>query len=452
MIPELPPRLGPGRKVVIGLGDHTITFTLAALALLYVFFLIEEVGLRPGLAGLVPLVGRFVDAFTDPLMGRISDLTRSRFGRRRPYLLLGAVPFGVTFAALWIPVPLESQGALFAYYAASYVLFSVASTVVSVPYTALLPELVEDYQERNSLHTYRQVLAVLGTLLAAIGVTTLVDAFGGGASGHFQAASLIAVWLIAPWFAIYATSVERPDFRSRPSVIGWRASLGQLARQRSFRQLSGLYICGRIALDVGAMMFRFWVVLLLLREGDFEWVMGILLLTAILSLPGWLWISARTDKRSVFVAGCSIWLAVQPLVWLAGPDWPRSWVLAVAALVGLGFAVVDLMPWSMIGEVIDEDELVSGERREGLYAGAFTFLRKLGGAVGVALAGGLLDWAGVQQGGGPQPPTALIAIRAVMALGPAVFLALAIAFALPYALSRTRHREILRELEQRRAG
>jgi GPH family glycoside/pentoside/hexuronide:cation symporter len=116
-----PPAFGPGRKLVIGLGDHTITLTLAALSLFYVFFLTEYAGIRPALAGLVPLIGRFVDAFTDPLMGRLSDLTRTRMGRRRPYLLLGALPFGLSFAALWVDLPAESQLGRFAYYTGAYV-------------------------------------------------------------------------------------------------------------------------------------------------------------------------------------------------------------------------------------------------------------------------------------------------------------------------------------------
>ena len=121
------PRLGAARKLVIGLGDHTITLSLASLSLFYVFFLTEHVGLRPALAGAVPLVGRFVDALTDPLMGRISDQTRWRWGRRRPYMLLGALPFGASFAALWLDAPVHTQLGMFAYYSGAYIVYSVAS-------------------------------------------------------------------------------------------------------------------------------------------------------------------------------------------------------------------------------------------------------------------------------------------------------------------------------------
>jgi Na+/melibiose symporter-like transporter len=126
-------------------------------------------------------------------------------------------------------------------------------------------------------------------------------------------------------------------------------------------------------------------------------------------------------------------------------------VLAFAGLSGIGYGVADLMPWSMLGDVIDEDDLESGERSEGLYAGFFTFLRKLGGATGVAMAGVVLDAAGFVRGGAAQSETALWAIRCLTTLAPIACLAAAGALALRYPLSLSRHTEITRALEQRRA-
>ena len=109
-------RISVATKVIYSLGDHTVNLVLAALTLLYVIFLTDIIGLRPALAGAVPWIGRAVDAFTDPLMGRISDLTPWKRGRRRPYFLIGAIPFGVSFALLWLDVPFGSQLGKFAYY------------------------------------------------------------------------------------------------------------------------------------------------------------------------------------------------------------------------------------------------------------------------------------------------------------------------------------------------
>lgn len=447
--PNPEPTLGPGRKIVIGLGDHTITLSLSALSLFYVFFLTEYVGLRPALAGAVPLIGRFVDAFTDPIMGRISDLTRSPWGRRRPYLLIGALPFGLTFAALWIDLGEASQLGMFAFYTGAYVLYSLASTVLAVPYTALIPELVMDYQERTSINTYRSALTVLGTLVAGLTMRPLAEFFGGGSAGFSSAAWLLGLWLVLPWLAVYGVTRERPEFATRTSEMGFVDGMRTLARHRSYRQLSALYICGRIAMDIAGMMFIFFMTYWLLRPDDFEIVLGLVMVTAVFTLPVWLRISERLDKRTIFIVGCLLWAAVQPLMFLAQPEWPRWSIFVFAALMGVGYAVVDMMPWSMLGEVIDEDELATGERREGVYAGFFTFIRKLGGALGVWLAGMVLDFSGFQAGAS-QPPEALFAIRLLTAAGPGVFLVLAVVFAWPYVLGRLRHREILEELEQRR--
>ena len=436
---------------MIGLGDHSITLSLAALSLFYVFFLTEYVGLRPALAGAVPLIGRFVDAFTDPIMGRVSDLTRSSRGRRRPYLLIGALPFGLSFAALWVDLGSGSQLGMFVYYTAAYVLYSLASTVLAVPYAALIPELVLDYQERTSINTYRSALTVLGTLLAGLSMRPLAELFGGGAAGFSTAAWLLGLWIVLPWLAVYGVTRERPEFATRRSEMGFVDGMRTLARHRSYRQLSALYICGRIAMDIAGMMFIFFMTYWLLRPGDFEIVLGLVMVTAIFTLPVWLRISERLDKRTIFIAGCLIWAAVQPLMFLAQPDWPRWIVFVFAAVMGVGYAVVDMMPWSMVGEVIDEDELATGERREGVYAGFFTFIRKLGGALGVWLAGMVLDFSGFEAGG-RQPPEALFAIRLVTAAGPGLFLLLAVAFAWPYALGRVRHRRILEELAGRRVA
>ncbi len=173
-------RLSPWRKAGFALGDHTVNLALSAASLLYFKFLLDHGGLSPLLAGLVVWIARIVDAFTDPAMGRLSDTTRWRVGRRRPYFLIGAVPFGVCFAAMWLTVPIDSELGRFAYYATVYVGVSVSMTVLSVPYLALLPEMARDYDERTSFNTYRSAAAVLGTL-AAVGMKPLSDALGGDA-------------------------------------------------------------------------------------------------------------------------------------------------------------------------------------------------------------------------------------------------------------------------------
>lgn len=437
-------------KIVYSLGDHTVNLVLSAASLLFFKFLTDVAELRPVLAGTVVWIARVVDAFSDPTMGRISDLTRWKVGRRRGYFLLGAVPFGVFFALMWVDVPVASQAGKFAYYTSVYVLVSLAMTVLTIPYMALLPEMATSYDERTSLNTFRSGAAVLGTF-AAVAMKPLSNAFGGGAEGWWAAGCIVGVWLVLPWFGVFKVSFERPDF-ARKQHLGLLEGIRVLVGHRAYRTLAGFYILARIAVDLIGAMFIFYFTYWLGREGDFQITLFLFLSVVVLSLPFWLRVARRRDKRTIFIFGAAWWIVAQCFFFLGDPAWPRWTIFALASLAAIGYAVADLMPWSMLGDVIDEDELATGDRREGLYVGFFTFLRKLGGASAVLLVGFVLDLAGYVGGGIPraeQSATALETIRALTCLAPALFLGIAIWLALRYPLSRAAHQRVLDQLERR---
>jgi sugar (glycoside-pentoside-hexuronide) transporter len=442
------PHLGPGRKSVYALGDFTIGTGLAALSLIYAtYFLTQIADLRPLLAGLVPLVGRAVDAFTDPLMGRISDQTRWRSGRRRPYFLLGAIPYGISFALLWSEAPFDSQLGIFAWYTFAYCLLSVSATVLSVPYLAILPEMATDYDDRTSLNTYRTVGATLG-VFGAVSIRPVAEAFGGGPTGYALVGLVFGIALALPWLAVHRVTFERADARAMASETSFRQGLRTVFSHATFTRLTWLYIFGRIAMDLSGALLILFITYWLGRTEDFELVMLIFLSSVMLALPFWLKLSRGRDKAVIFVWGSAWWMLVCIGQAFIQPDWPRWVFMFFIPLAGAGFALVDLMPWSMLGEVIDEDELHSRERREGIYNGVFTFLRKLGGALGVFLVMSILDVAGFRKG---EEQTELVrqTIRFLSAGGPAFFLALAIWMARDYPLTRAAHARIREVLASR---
>ena len=438
-------------KAGFALGDHTVNIQLATVSLFFLFFLTEVAGLPPSLAGLVLLTGRAFDAFTDPMMGRLSDRTRWRLGRRRPYFLIGAIPFGVTFALLWSASGLQSEFAIFLFYTGIYVLNTLCSTVLAVPYMALLPELAIGYHERTSMNTFRSVGVVLAILAAAVGMPELVERFGGGASGYAGAGWVFGIWVALPWLAVYAVSWERREFQ-KPSTISFAAGARRMVQHRSYRILSALFLSARISVDVSGAMLIFYFTYWVGRPEDFSIAMVLLLLGVMISLPFWLRLARRADKRAIFIAGALTWSAMLVGILLYQPDQPRWVVFAFSGLSGVGYGVADLMPWSMLGDVIDEDELATGERREGMYAGFFTFLRKLGGATGVAIAGFALELSGFLRGAATQSEAAILAVRLLTSVGPILFLLLASWIALRYPLTRRRHGEIMIELARRRAS
>jgi sugar (glycoside-pentoside-hexuronide) transporter len=430
------------------MGDFTVNAVLSSLSMIYViYFLTQIAGLRPELAGLVQLIGRAVDAFTDPAMGRLSDLSRWKAGRRRPFFLIGAVPFGICYALLWVDLPDGSQLAMFAYYTTVYVGLSLGMTVLSVPYLALQPEMALGYDARTSLNTYRNVGSVIG-VFAAVSFRPAANALGGGEAGFALAGAVYGVAMALPWLAVYRATWERPDFQSRKTTISLADGLRIIARHHSFRRLTGIYLCGRITMDIIGAMLIIYFTHVIGRTEDFELTMFLFLGTVLVSLPFWLRVARHFDKATLFIVGAIWWMATLTLILFAQPDWPRWLLLVFAPLGGIGFAVVDLMPWSMLGEVVDEDDLRTGERREGIYNGSFMFLRKLGGTIAVALALGLLGLLGFEKGEQQNEQT-LIAIRLLTSVVPAFFLLLSIWLARGYPLTRNVHAKIVDRLETR---
>jgi Na+/melibiose symporter-like transporter len=433
---------------VFALGDFTVNTVLTSLALLYfTHYLLVVAGLRPELAGAVQLIGRSIDAFADPAMGRISDGCRWRWGRRRPFFLIGAIPFGVGFALLWLPLPETSQLAMFAYYTTVFVLTSLSMTVVAVPYLALQPEMALGYDARTSLNAWRNVGSVLG-VFAAIAIRPVANAFGGGSAGFMAAGAIYGAIIAAPWLAIWAVTWERPDFQSREANVSFFAGVRLAARHANFRRLVGLFLCGRVAMDLVAAMLILYFELWLRRGSDFEPTMFLFFIVVLASLPVWVRVAGHMEKATVFVIGALWWAAALAVIVFVEPSWPRWLVIAGAVSGAIGYAVMDLMPWSMLGEVVDEDDLETGERREGTYYGLFMFVRKLAGALAVWLALTLLGVLGYER---DQPPTeaVLTATRGLTSIAPAAFLVLAAWIAHGYRLTRARHAEIRAALERR---
>lgn len=430
------------------MGDHSINVALVALAMIFPFYLTDVVGMRIGLAGLVPLVGRSADAVFDVMMGRISDRTRWKAGRRRPYLLIGAIPFALSFAALWVDPKIGNEALEFAYYAFVYLLISLCMTIVAVPYHALLPELTDDYHERTSLATWRSVASILGTLFTLLVFRPLAAALGGDERAWQWAGAFLALWIVLPWWPIWRVTFERAEFQtsSRQST---RAYFALLYRNRSFRRLIGLFTLGRIAIDLPMALFLHYFTYVIGRPGDFEIVMGLFLVAVAGAMPFWLRFSRGRDKATVYRYGCIGWIFGLSALFVNQPEWPFAITVLAAILSGIGYSAADMIPWSMVADVADEDELASGERREGLYVGVFQFLRKIAGAVGVAGAFQVLELVGFRHGAS-NDGTVVWTLRALTALVPSLFVAASALVAAGYALGRVRHRAILDELESRR--
>jgi GPH family glycoside/pentoside/hexuronide:cation symporter len=417
----------------------------------YLYFLTDVAKLNPALAGVSVLLGKIWDAVNDPLVGALSDRTRTRWGRRRPYLLLGAVPFGVTFALLWIVPPIENQVLLCLYFALMYILFDTAFTFVGCPYNALTPELTLDHDERTSLLTYRMFVSIVAGLLAAVLLGEVIfPGFPGDERAAFRAVGIVcgAIFVVPVLIAFFGTR-EREEFQIE-KALSPREGLRYVLRNREWRYTLAMDLLSWMPVDIASAVFPYFLVYWAgMTEGDANLVLGVILISATLFLPLVLWLSRRLEKKTAFIIATASWSIIMLGILLV-PQGAVTPAYVIAALTGFGVSSAHLLPRAMSSDVLEVDELMSGKRQEGIYAGFSVFVRKLSTGLVLSVVGPVLAWSGYVEGAAEQAPSALTAIRLLIALVPAVLLVTACVIARFYPLTRQRHAEISRELVQRR--
>jgi GPH family glycoside/pentoside/hexuronide:cation symporter len=438
-------------KLTYGLGDVAHSAGPGTIVpFWYLFFLTDVAHLKPALAGLTVLIGGIWDAINDPLVGLWSDRTRTRWGRRRPFLLFGALPYGVTFALMWWVPPIEGQLLKSLYFALIYILFDTAVTIVSCPYYALTPELTLDHDERTSLTSYRMFISIVAGLITAVGFSLVLDATPDERTAFWVMGLLSSGLFVATiWVAFFGTR-ERTGFQAQAAARPLE-SLRFVVRNRDWWYTLGMRIMAWIPVDVASAVFAYFLIYWIgMQTMEASLVQAVLLASAALSMPLIVWMTRRWEKKTAFIIATASW-AVVMLGLLFVPRGARQLVYPIAVLVGPGVAAAHALPTAMSADTLDVDELNSGKRQEGIYAGFEVFIRKLSTKLVLAGIGPVLAWAGYVERAERQTPQTLTAIRLLIALVPALVLLGAITVAWRYPLTRKRHQEIQAELAQRRA-
>ncbi len=456
--PAIHEKLPLSMRLAFGAGDFGPAVATVIISFFQLFFLTTVAGLRPAVAGTIVLVVKIWDALNDPLIGWLSDRTRSRFGRRRPWLLYGSLPFGIVFFLLWLVPPFDTVGKI-AYYLVVSILFSIAFTTVNVPYTALTPELTPDYDERTRLNAYRFAFSIGGSLLAGALHQVIVGRFcadpnacsGVAAQPGYAAAAAIWAIVSVPFFLwCFAGTRERygsTDPTSASLIDQLRAAL----HNRPYLFVIGIYLCSWLGVQILAAVVPFYITFWMQRTDLIPLTLLAVQGSAFVWLFIWSAISARIGKRAVYIIGMLFWIAVQAAFFFVQPG-QVALALGLAALAGVGIATAYLVPWSMMPDVIEYNELHTGERHEGIFYGFMVFLQKLGLALGLFLVSLALEWQGFNQDApiGQQPEAALTAIRVMLGPVPTIVLVLGIVLTLFYPITRQAHEATVRELERRR--
>ncbi len=416
----------------------------------FMFFLTDVVKLNPSLAGITLLAAKIWDAANDPFFGFITDRTRTRWGRRRPYILFGAVPFGLTFFLLWVTPPWRDQIVICIHFILLYILFDTAFTAVGVPYQALIPEMTQDYDERTSLVGYQMVVSIGGGLLGAVLPMAIVGMFPDKRIGFAAMGAIMGVAFALPLFATFAVARERKEFQRR-AALPVMESLRFVVRNRALWYVMGLDVLSWLAVDIVSAVFiyylKYWIGM---PEETAGLVLGLVLASALIFLPLCVLLSRRVEKKWAFVWGMSTWAVIQLAILLI-PQGAETLVWIMAFMAGLGVSAAHVMPSSMRPDVLEVDELASGSRQEGIYSGVAVFIRKLSTSIALLIIGVALDWAGYVPEG-VQPESALWAIRIIMSPVPALLLIIAIIIAAFYPITREKHKTILEEVMRARTS
>jgi glycoside/pentoside/hexuronide:cation symporter, GPH family len=443
-------RLPVRRKLLFSTGDLSTSLPLAILMFFQLYFLTDVAGLRPDMAGWAVGLGRLWDSICDPLFGLMSDRLRTRWGRRRVLLLFGAAPLGITFMLMWFVPPLSPLG-MTVYYAAVYMLFDTAFTCVHVGYNALTPEMTEDYDERSSLNGYRMIFNISGTLGAIIVATIL----GWYISDKRLLFAILGAGLglasIIPPFIVFRVTAEKPAAEQpRPMPVG--EAIKATLVNGPFWMVMGLYLLSWTAASILAAVLVYFVQYYLHVPAQANYFVLTFEFSAILFIPVWVWVAQKTDKRRAFIWGSLSWIVVLVALMFVGPNQiPLVYVLAV--LGGSGLATAFVIPWSMVPDIIEYDQLKTGQRREGAYYSFAAFFQKLATALAIWAMGQLLALTGyvTPTAGNPlpsQPAAAVMAIRWFIGPIPIVLLLLGMACAWPYPITRERHRAMREEIAQ----
>jgi GPH family glycoside/pentoside/hexuronide:cation symporter len=422
------------------------TFALAGMAIpifVYMSKFYADVVLVPlGYLALAIALARAFDAITDPLMGWLSDRTRTRLGRRRPYLALGAPLCGLAFFALFSPPSAFSSQATIVWFGACFLLYFVCNTIFVIPYNALGAELTLDYHERSSLFGWRESFALVGTISAAAAPFPLISWLSSQRAAYSLLAAGYAIALITLGLFAFLYLRERPGFVARasnPFVPGVRRAL----RNRPFRILLSSYVVGSVTAAIPATLLPFFISYVVRPEHDVFWTAAAItshFVAGLLSIPLWVAASKRYGKRAAWLTGFAVAIAALGGAFFLGEgDVGRG--IALLSVAGVAFGGQLLLTPSIQADVIDYDELHTGRRREAQYGAMWALFPKLVAIPGAAIPLAILGAIGYQPNA-EQTPEVVFAIRVLFALVPAAFSSFALLIAWRFPITERVHRRI----------
>jgi len=440
-------------KLAYGLPNFAGAAMLVPILIHMPKFYADVVVVPLGYLAIAIAVARALDALSDPLIGWMSDRTRTRWGRRRPYMVVGAPLCAVAFYALFTPPAVLHHAQAALWFGGTFILYSIFHTVYALPHYALGPELTLDYHERSRLFGVRESFTILGTIVASIAPGVLIDGFHMDDRRAFSSlGAVMAILLVVLYGTLVLVVRERPDFAQResnPFVPGVRRAL----RNRPFRILLLTYVVGSIAGAIPGTLMPFFNSYVIRPENEARWLATFLatyFAAGFLCLPLWVMLARRFGKRPTWLASFVMGISGGAAMFFLGQG-DTMWLLILIAWAGSSFGAGLFLGPAMQADVIDYDELHTGKRREAQYSAFWGMLPKFVAIPSAAIPIAILGSIGYVPNA-VQTPQVVLAIKAIFALTPAFFSTIAFFIAWRFAIDEGMHRAILQGIAQHRRG
>lgn len=374
--------------ISFSIGDTGGNLYFSLIGFIFIFYLTEQLGLSGTLAGTAMMIGKIWDAITDPIISSLSDRTNSKFGRRRPYIFFGSIFLAILMVIMFSLPTFNSSTTTFLVSTTIFCLLNTAFTMVSIPYSALQPELSDDYSEKTRITGFRMSFAILGTFIAIMArpIASSIGTENGGWT--IMAIIMGSIMLITSWITVFSVKENNTKLKKQKGVL---LSYKEALTNREFLPALipwALFVTGVTIIQSS---FLYYFKYIFKQESMFEMALFGLIILSLISLPVWVKISSKINKSYCYMLGMGIFTLGLILIYLLAPNYGPLFAVIVVTVSGFGFSTHYIMPYSIIPDVIELDYIKTGIRREGVYYSIWNFSLKIGQGFAGLLIGKTLD-------------------------------------------------------------
>lgn len=435
-------------KLGYGVGDLGGNLYFSIIGSYLLKFLTDVTLLGPILAGLATSVGKVWDAVTDPLVGFFSDRTKSGWGRRRPYIFVGAFLLFILMIIMFTNPDIKDQIPLFIWAVVIACFLSTAYTLINIPYGALAPEITSDFNERTVLNAYRSFFAIIGTFLALGLALPIIGLFPENESLGWtvMAAIMGFVMLISSLIVFFAIKESKSQFEKPKTKI--IASYISALKNKAFLTALipwTLHITGVTFIQAA---FLYYCTYIYNDEGLFVFAMLLFLLFALFFLPVWVFVSKKIGKKATYNTGMLLLAGVIIAFFFLGEALGPVFALIVMSFAGIGFSTQYAIPYSIIPDIVEYDYSETGERREGVFYGLWTCASKIGQAAAFVISGFILYLTGYAANQ-TQTDLAKFGIKLLCGPIPALFFITGAVILCFYPINKTFYNEIMDKIKKK---